>query len=126
MASIWITMRPMNDTSFGVPLIFPLERNGITYSEGRNSGCEINVVGDKQGLAGMEFQNKALMATPVVIIRQYLDDGAASLRLNTTFAFIERTGQSRITLICKTRRIIWPVDLPPANIDGNKEDNYRN
>jgi len=125
MTSIWITMRPMNDTSFGVPLIFAIERNDISFSEGRKPGCKINVVGNKQGLAGMEFQNKALMTTPLVIIRQYLDNGAVSLKLNTASAFMERSGQSRITLIRKTRRIAWTVDLPPANIDGNKEDNYR-
>ena len=68
MSATWIMMRPMNDTSFCVPLIFPVEHDRITFSESGKSGCEINVVGNKQGLTGMEFQYKSLMAASLVII----------------------------------------------------------
>ena len=124
MTATWIMMRPMNDTSFWVPLIYSIERYDISFSEGRKSGGKINIMGNKQGLAGMEFQYKALMAASVVIIRQNFDDDTIPFRLNTAFAFVERNGQSRIILICKANRIVWAIELTPTYIDSDKEDNY--
>jgi hypothetical protein len=89
MTAARIAMRPMNDTPLGVPLIFAAERDGIPYSEGKDSGSEIYVVGDKKSLTGTEFQDKALMARPVVIVRQNPDDDAVSFNLIAAIAFVE-------------------------------------
>ena len=74
----------------------------------------------------MKFQNKALMAASFVIIWQDFDDNSVPFCLYSAFAFIERNGQSCVTLIYKVSRIVWEVELTPSDIDGYKEDNYRN
>ena len=69
MTATRITMRPMNDAPFGIPLVLATEGDGIPFAEARESGSEIYVVGDKKSLAGIELQDKALMAASFVIVR---------------------------------------------------------
>jgi len=85
-------MRPMNDASFRVPFVFAVERDGISFAEGREPGCEVDVVSNQERLPGRQFQEKALMAAPFIVIRQDLDDDPAAFGLNTALAFIQRNG----------------------------------
>jgi len=52
MPAIWVTVGPMHNATFFVPLIFAVERDYITLRNGRNSRGQINVVGDENGLTG--------------------------------------------------------------------------
>lgn len=118
-------MRPMHNAAFGVPLVFTIKGDIIPFPEVKNSRGKVNVVGNKQGLTGREPQDKALVATAVVVIWQDLADNAAACRLHPASVFCNGSDQNRIALPRKTRGIIGAVELTPAKIDGQDEGNYR-
>lgn len=119
-------MRPMNDTPFRVPFIYPVECHDISFLKIGKSWGKINVVGYKQGLAGFELQNKALMTASLVVIGQNSDDDSIPFCLEAAFAFIERSGQRRIILICKSGEIFLEMKVIPSDKEGYKKKNYRN
>ena len=125
MAATGITVRPMNDASFFVPLEFAIERNGISLAEGKKSGGEVNVVGNKQSLAGLKLQEKALMPASMVVVRQDLDDDAASFRLGATLASVEGAGRIIIASACTARGTVWTVEPISSNINDDREGKKR-
>jgi len=54
----WIVMCPMNNTSFRIPLVFAIKRNGIPFAEVGEPRGEIYVVGNEKSLTGTELQIK--------------------------------------------------------------------
>ena len=125
MTAIRVMMRPMNDAPFGVPFIYPIECHDISFLKVGKSWGKINVVGYKQGLAGFELQNKALMTASLVVIRQYSDDYSIPFRLKAALAFIERSGQRRIILIYKSGEMILEMKVIPSDNEGYEKENYR-
>ncbi len=70
MAPIGIPMSPVNDTALSIPFVFAGEGDRIAFLQGTESGSEINIVGNQQGLAGFEPENELLMPATCYIIGQ--------------------------------------------------------
>jgi hypothetical protein len=114
----------MHDAAFGVPLLLTIEGDDIPFPEGGNSWGKLNVVGNEHGLAGRKAQDKALVALPVVVVGQNLDDDALSCSLHATLMFCHGGSQNRIALPRKMYRIIGKVELTPADRNGYDKENY--
>src|SRR5687768_13806509 len=56
VASTWISMRPMHDTAFVVPLEHSVKCDGVTSLQPGKAGREVDVVGNQQRLAGSKCQ----------------------------------------------------------------------
>ena len=63
-----VAVRPVNDSSLGVPLVDAIECNDISGLQPFNSGSEVDIVRDEQSLSRRESKDEALMTTPVVVI----------------------------------------------------------
>jgi hypothetical protein len=66
---IWVAMRPVNCSALFVPLIFAEECYLVANVERDNSRCQVNIMGNQDCLAGFEFNDKSLVAIPLVIVR---------------------------------------------------------
>ena len=78
-----IVVRPVNDTAAIVPLKLTKERYGIANPERRYSWCKIDVVRNEHRAAWRDFDDKALMATAVVVVGQNACDRTAAANLVT-------------------------------------------
>ena len=75
MASVGIVMRPVQDTTFFVPLVLAADSDGVAVFE-RGSIGEVDVMRDQKRATGREFDKEALMPRTLQIISQRLSDAA--------------------------------------------------
>ena len=78
MASSRVVMRPMQNTSLLVPLVFPGKLHFVTRLQRFDAWRKINVVGDQHRLAVTDIQNEALVAGSPQIIREHFHDTPAA------------------------------------------------
>ena len=69
VTALRIMVRPMNDASFVVPLVFTIERDCVALPERGDSGGKIDIVSDEQCLSGLQLDNESLMPAPIVVVR---------------------------------------------------------
>ncbi len=75
MRAVWISMRPMHNPSFFIPFVLPRELNGIPFSEGAYSRCDIDIVRNQKRLTGTKENNEFLMPAANIVVReQFCDD----------------------------------------------------
>src|SRR6266511_801222 len=94
---IWVAMRPVNRSALFAPLIFAEKSYFVANVERDNSRCQVNIVGDQDCLARFEFNDKSLMSTPVVIVREEPTDRPRSLHLKIALVLIECASQPLVT-----------------------------
>jgi hypothetical protein len=88
--ALWITVCPVDHTTFRIPLILTIKRNSITTCQCFDAWSDIYVVGNEQGLTGGKSENKALMAAAVVVIRKNPIYHTFAAHLNATLLGLER------------------------------------
>lgn len=93
MAARWVVMRPVNYASPRVPFVFAIEFHLISFLECVDSIGQIDVMSNQQRLARLQFDDEALMSTPVFVVGEYCGDGSFSLNLKAASLFGERPGQ---------------------------------
>ena len=82
VAAGWVVMGPVQDASFGIPLVFPVESNHIAFAQGVDAGGQIDVVCDEESLSGRHFEDKPLVTAPVAIISEEADHPPFALHLH--------------------------------------------
>ncbi|MFA6293893.1 MAG: hypothetical protein WC637_19045 [Victivallales bacterium] len=70
MFSTRIMMRPMDYTALLTPLIFPIEDDRVSYSQGTDSWGNVNVVRKQQSLPGPQLDDKPLMFSSLIVVGQ--------------------------------------------------------
>lgn len=120
-------MRPVNDTPFGIPLVFPEKLDRISGAQGRYRRREINVVRHQQCLPRSELQDEALVPATVVVIGEQFDDFTFTPDLKIALSVLERLRQDRIrTGTCGlqlfAQRRIVPCEIRKARNDGNRKN----
>jgi len=85
-----VMVGPVNDATFCIPLVYAIEGNQIPCPQCRNSGSQIDVMRNENGLAGGQCEDKALMTTSVIIVSKKLGNYAFALNLYAALLFIER------------------------------------
>ncbi|MDH3210510.1 MAG: hypothetical protein OEL91_09060, partial [Burkholderiaceae bacterium] len=71
-SAIRVTVSPMDNATFFVPLVDAAEGNDITLVQRCNPRREIDVVRDQHGLARVQANDEALVTAAVAVIRQEL------------------------------------------------------
>ena len=95
---VWVAMCPVNCSTLFVPLIFAEKPYFIANLERDDSWSHVNVVGNQKRLSGFEFNDKSLMSTAVVIVREEPRDRPRSLDLKIARVLIECASQPFVTL----------------------------
>lgn len=85
-----ISVRPMQYSAATVPFVFSEERHNFTYSQPRNPGRNIDVMGYEEGLAGIHLQDEALMSPANQIVFQNPSDNPPAAYLNIAPPALER------------------------------------
>lgn len=93
----WVVMRPVNRSTFFVPLVFAEKCDFIANRERDNSRCQVNIMGNQECLARFECNDKSLMPTSVSIIREEPTDGSRSLHLKIALVLRKGMGQTLVT-----------------------------
>ncbi len=73
MAATGVMVRPVENATFFIPLVFATKRDGVPSAQAADPRSQINVMRDQQRLAVTEPQDEPLMSRSLVVIRQYLD-----------------------------------------------------
>lgn len=92
----------MDHPSFGVPFVLPLELDHIALAKAGNSRSQIDVMGNQDCLTGIQADDKALVATAVVVIREDLAYQAFAMNLNVARMIFKSAGQNGV-ISCKVR-----------------------
>lgn len=120
MSPAWIVMSPMDDTSFRVPLVFPSERNTVAFPKRRNPRRKIDVMRYQNRLTGRQTDDKALMTTALIVIREYFYDGSFRLDLDIAGLIRERRSQCAVDLDRRgSRDIRQRNDIVPVREEGD-------
>ena len=69
MLAIRVMMCPVHDAALRIPFILTMERNSVATPQCFDTGSDVNVMGDKQGLTRCKSEDKALMAAAVIVVR---------------------------------------------------------
>src|SRR4030095_4469746 len=77
-----VAMCPMHDTSPGVPLVLSIEFYSVSFSKGHHPRSDVNIVRDEKRLACRQFDDEALLAIAVVVIRKDLCNDSFPLDLS--------------------------------------------
>lgn len=85
-------MCPVNETSFGIPLVFAIELYPVAHFDGRHAISQINVMCHHQSLPGSQLDDKSLVTTPIIVIAENSGHSALGLNLNVAFVLIECLG----------------------------------
>lgn len=72
VAPVWVMVGPVNNATLRIPLVHAIEGNRVPRFQRRNSGSQIDVVRNENGLAGRKCEDEALMATSVIVIGKKL------------------------------------------------------
>ena len=67
----------MNDAAFAVPDIFSVDGHSVGRIQWLHAWCEIDVVGDQQGLPRFQADDKPLVPAVDGVVGKIRDDGAA-------------------------------------------------
>ncbi len=78
-------MGPMNHAAPVIPFILAGKGDCIACMEGAYSGCEVNIMGDKYRVAGLQGHNEPLVPGICVVIRK-------EFRYGTRFRYQKITG----------------------------------
>jgi hypothetical protein len=89
-------MRPVDDTATLVPLVLAVKLDRISRLERADATCEIDIVRDQHRLPGRQPNDKALMATAFVVVREHFGDAATALNLNVATVILERDCQGAV------------------------------
>ena len=90
MLAVRIVMRAVNHAALFVPLVHPVEGYRITGRKRAESGGNVDIVGEQEGLPGRKAQDEPLMATTLVVVRQDPFDDAFSRHLDAAALILER------------------------------------
>ena len=105
VATSRIVMGPVYHAAFFVPLVLAVELDGIAHLNAGDARRDVDVVGDKDGLARGGLQNKLLVAAAVAIIGKHAGDGESARDLEVSPALLESLGQEGVCRIrCRDRR----------------------
>lgn len=74
MESFGITVGPVDHTAFCIRLVLTQKRDRVANGEICNPRGDVDVVRDQQRLSRRQFDDKPLMPTSRLIIRQYSND----------------------------------------------------
>lgn len=72
MTPAWVMVGPVNNATLCIPLVHTIEGNGVPSFQRRNSWSQIDVVRNKNGLAGRKCENEALMTTSIIVVGKEL------------------------------------------------------
>ena len=77
-------MSPVNNATLVVRFEDTVKANRIAYPQARNTLSDIDVMSNKQRLAGMQPQYEALMSATNIVVRQDAADDSVALSLCAT------------------------------------------
>ncbi len=97
-----VVVRPMNDAALRIPVVFPSKIHFVSHVWARYSWCQVNVVGNEQGLPRAEFQDKTLMPASLVVVSKNLLDHAPAFDLKPASLTLEGASKDLIVLGGKT------------------------
>jgi len=113
-------MRPVHNAALIVPLVLALEAHGISDGQGLDTWREVDVVGDQQGLSGVEFNDEALVPAAVVVVGEDPGDGATALSDEVAAMFGESRSEDVVSSVCcRTKFLLEPSKLRES---GNRCD----
>ena len=121
VAALWISVCPVNDTPFVVPLIFATESHCVALPERRDSRGKIDIVSHKQSLTSIQSYNEPLVAASVVIVRQDSYDYSFTLCLLPATPLFVLNGRCAISAAHMYCRRIIGVKLTPPDIGGDEK-----
>lgn len=110
-----IMMRPVYETTSVIPLVFAKKRDRVAKSQKFNTWRQIDVVGDKQRLAGFKFKDESLMPAAVIVIRQDSSHGTSPLNLVSSSPFADRSDEFSVRrlgyrrMLGNERRLFYSV-----------------
>ena len=90
--AIRVMVCPVDDTALCIPFILTIERHSIATLQCFDTGSEVNVMGDKQGLTRCKSEDKALMAASVIVVRQNSNDHTFAANLDAASLSLVRVG----------------------------------
>lgn len=93
VAAFRVAVSPVNEAALRIPFVFAFKRNGIARSKRLDFGSKINVMGNQHSPSRGQSENKALMATAIVIVRQNFCDNTLSLNNDIASAMLNRLDQ---------------------------------
>ena len=80
-------MGPVDNPSFGVPLVLATELYPVTGPQTVDPGRQVYVVGYQQGLPRREFHHETLMPAPSVVVGEKPRNDPCSLYLDSAPPF---------------------------------------
>ena len=89
MPSLWVMVGPVYDASFIIPFVLSVKSYFLARFQRPDFGCEIDIVGDQQGLTGVERYDESLVSAAIQVIRKHLGDDTSTLDLNIALPLLE-------------------------------------
>ena len=106
MATGWIAMGPVDDTTLLVPLKFAIEADNISQAKGRNFWSEVDIVSYENGMAGSKAKDESLVAVTIIVIWENSYDCPLTLDLGIAGASGNRQIQSGLVRTLRYGRFV--------------------
>jgi len=116
-------MSPVNNTALVVRFKNTAKANRIAYPQVRNTLTDIDVMSNKQRLAGMQPQYEALMSATIIVVRQDAADDPAALSLCATSECLSVARCRVARFLASGRRDLWLIVLSLQEIRDQYSDN---
>ena len=96
IGAVGIVMGFVDESAFRIPDVFAVDGHCLVEFQVGDSRGEIDVMGDEQGLAGVEFYQESLMAAAIVVIGKFVNDGAAEFHHEAAGLVFESAGEDAV------------------------------